>query len=130
MCESWASGFGHREPEPVARSLELNIRNPHPGEEAAVTAGLAEALAPLLLEDAQLRAPRFAVDDADHLGIGDEGGAGHDVSRVLFDEQHLVERECRPGLAGDAVDLDDSAGRYLDLPATGLNNRVHEDYLS
>ena len=60
---------------------------------------------------------RLAVDHADHLRVGDERRAGDDVARVLFDEQHLVERELRARLAGRAVDLDDGAGRDLELAA-------------
>jgi len=50
---------------------------------------------------------------------------GDDVSGVLCDQQHLIEIEFSARFAGDAVYLDDSAGSYLDLPASGLNNRVH-----
>jgi hypothetical protein len=32
--------------------------------------------------------------------------------------------------AGRAVDLNHGAGRHFDLPATGLDNRVHEQYLN
>ena len=63
------------------------------------------------------------------LGVGDERRAGHDVAGVLLDEQHLVEGELRPGLAGRAVDFDDGAGRHLELAATGLNDGVHGRFL-
>src|SRR5688572_33483047 len=95
-----------------------------------MAARLAEALAALLLEHAQLRTARFAVDDAEDLGVGDKRSARQDISRVFLDQQHLFEVEFRPGLTGRSIDLDDSAGRNLDLTAAGLNNRVHERYLS
>ena len=48
---------------------------------------------------------------------------------VFLDEQHLVEGELRPGLAGRSVDLDNGAGRHLELAATGLNDGVHGRFL-
>ena len=95
-----------------------------------MAARLPESLPPLLLEDAQLRPPGFAVDHADYARVRDERRASYDVARVLVDEQHLVKGEFRSLLSGSSVDFDDGAGRYLDLSATGLNNRVHEHYLS
>ncbi len=65
-----------------------------------------------------------------HLGIGDKRRPRDDVAGVLLDQEHLVEREFRAGFTGSAVDLDDRAGRHLELAATGLNNRVHERYLT
>src|SRR4030095_2096365 len=92
--------------------------------------GLAEALPALLLEHAQLRAARLAIDDAHDFRVGDKGRSGDDVARALFDEQHLIEREGGAVLAGCAVDFNHGAGRHFDLPATGLDNRVHEQYLN
>ena len=95
-----------------------------------MTARLPEALAPLLLEHAELRPARLAVDHPEHLRVGDERRAGDDVAGVFFDQEHLVEREFRARSRRAAVDVDDRAGRHLELAATGLNNRVHERYLS
>src|SRR5882672_10568968 len=106
--------------------LHLNIRDPHARHRAAMPACLAEALAPLLLEDAQLRPARLAVDDANHLRVGDKRRAGDDVARVLLDEQHLLEGELLARFTCGSVDLDDSSRSDLDLAAARLNNRVHE----
>src|SRR5262245_43753079 len=122
--------LGAQSLEPGAQSLRLYLRNADARQHAAVSAGLAKALAPLLLEHAQLRTSRLAVDHADDLGVGDERRPGDDVARVLLDEQHLVERELGAMLSRSSVDFDDRAGRHLELPATCLNNRVHERYLS
>src|SRR5688572_14726164 len=92
--------------------------------------GLAEALPALLLEHAQLRTARLAIDNAYDFRVGDKGRSSDDVARVFFDEQHLIEREGGAVLAGCAVDFNHGAGRHFDLPATGLDNRVHEQYLN
>src|SRR5688572_10743460 len=90
-----------------------------------MAAGLTEALAALLLKDAQLGATRFAVHDAEHAGVSHERRAREDVPGVTLDEQHLLEGELRADLAGGPVDLDNGPGRHLHLAATGLNNGVH-----
>ena len=56
-----------------------------------MTLGPAHALAALLLEDADLRAARLAVDDADDLDVGHKGRAGEHFAAVLLEEQHLVD---------------------------------------
>src|SRR5437763_11872896 len=48
--------------------LDLNVRDADARVERAMTAGLTEALAALLLEDADFRAARLALDDAHHSG--------------------------------------------------------------
>src|SRR6187399_2911464 len=111
-------------------ALRLNFGDAHARQHAAMSTGLAEALAALLLEHAQLRAARLAIDDAHDFRVGDKGRSGDDIARVLFDEQHLIERECRAVLAGCAVDFNHGTWRHFDLPATGLDNRVHELYLN
>jgi hypothetical protein len=66
-----------------------------------VSTGLAEALAALLLEDPQLRPARLAVDDADDLGIGDEGEpatmspAARSTSRTW---SNVKAEPCSPGV--------------------------------
>ena len=57
--------------------------------------------------------------------LATNGAPASDFAAVLFDEQHLVERQLRAGLAGGAVDGGDAAGRDLDLPAAALNDCVH-----
>src|SRR5688572_8502271 len=106
--------------------LDLNIRDAHAGQKAAVTSRLAKSLAPLLLEHADLRTTRLAVHHAEHFGVGDKRRTGNDVSGVLLDQQHLLELKFRALLAGYAVDFDDRTGSDLDLAASGLNNRVHD----
>src|SRR5687767_6529272 len=94
-----------------------------------MAARFAEPLAALLLEHAQLGAARLAVDHTDDLGVAHERGTGDDIAPLPLDEQHLVERELGAGLARPAVDLHDLVFGDLQLPATSLNNRVHERYL-
>src|SRR5262249_46447445 len=55
------------------------------GQRAAMSLRLAEALAALLLEDADLRSAGLAFDDADDAGVGHEGRAGDHVAAVLAD---------------------------------------------
>src|SRR5687768_427022 len=111
---------------PLQGASNLNIGNTDARQEAAVAARLAEALAALLLEHAQLGTARLAVHHAEHGGVGDERRAGDDVSSVLFDQEHLLELEFRALLAGHPVDFDDGTGSHLELAASGLNNRVHD----
>ena len=62
-----------------------------------MTLGPAHALAALLLEHADLRAARLAVDDADDPGVGDKRRAREHVAAVFLDEQHLLERDLGAG---------------------------------
>jgi len=106
--------------------LHLNVGNAHPGEDAAVTARLPEPLAALLLEYPDLRSARFAVNDAEHLGIGDKRRAREDVAGVFLDEQDLVEGHLAAGFAGIvAVDGDD--GARLDAELAVIDKRRSED---
>src|SRR5215510_10902281 len=105
--------------------LRLNLGNSHSREHASVATCLAEALPALLLEHPQLRTACLTVDDAKDLCPGDEGRTRNDVTCILLDEQNLLEREGGSLLSRRAVDLDDGAGGDLQLPAVGLNDRVH-----
>ena len=58
-----------------------------------MTLGPAHALAALLLEHADLRAARLAVDHAEDAGIGHEGRAGEHFAAVFLDEQHAVDAD-------------------------------------
>src|SRR5678815_1909996 len=109
------------EAEPRSGSSRLDIGNADAHEDAAMTAGLAEALPALLLEHPKLGPARFTVDDPGDLGVGDKRRTRHDVTCVPGHEQHLVEGHLRPVLAGPAVDFDDGAWRHLELTAAGLN---------
>src|SRR5262249_27765982 len=100
-------------------------RNPNASEKASVASGLAKALPPLLLEHAQFRAARLAVNNAQYFRAGDKRRACHNVTGVFLDEQYLFERESGSLLAGRTVDLDDGTRGDLQLPAVGLNDRVH-----
>src|SRR3954471_19057203 len=88
---------------------------------AAVSARLAESLAALLPEHTDLRAATFSVHDTDDLGIGHEWCASQHLAAVLFQEQHLVERDFLADLGVDAVDRDHGAGIDFDLAPAGLN---------
>src|SRR5262245_30960284 len=90
-----------------------------------MAARLAEALAPLFLEHAQLRTPRLAFHDRDHSGVRDKWSPSHNVAGVLFDEQHLVEGELGARIASGAVDLDSVSRCHLHLASARLDNRKH-----
>src|SRR6185436_836351 len=92
---------------------------------AAMSARAPDALAAALLEHADLRAARLAVDDADDLHVGDERRAGEDFAAVLFDEQHLIDRDLRARLGLDPIHGDDGARGDLHLPAAGLDDCEH-----
>ena len=72
-----------------------------------MTLGPAHALAALLLEHADLRAARLAVDDAEDLHVGHEGRAGEHFAAVLLEEQHAIDAHFVARLGVDPVDLDD-----------------------
>src|SRR5688500_2033325 len=90
-----------------------------------MAACLAEALAPLLLEDANLRAARLAVDNADHFGVGNEGCSGKHLAAVLFEKKHLVEGDFLADLGLEAVDRDHRARVHLHLTPAGLYDCEH-----
>src|SRR5258706_1165810 len=94
-----------------------------------MTLGAPHALAPFLLEDADLRAARLAGHDEDHARVGDKGRPSDDFTAVFFDEQDLSERQLRAGLAGRTVDEGDAARGHLVLPAAGLNDCEHNRHL-
>ena len=78
-----------------------------------MTLGPAHALTALLLENADLRAARLAVDDADYLCVGDKWRTGDDVAAIFLDKQHLLKGELSALLAQCAVHFDDGPGRNL-----------------
>src|SRR5438445_5115826 len=90
-----------------------------------MTFGAAHALPPLLLEHADLRSARLAVDNGQDARVGDEGGAGDDLTAIVLDKQHLLERQLRAGLARRTVDDDDGPRRYPVLTTASLNDCVH-----
>src|SRR5258706_8391048 len=104
-------------------SLDLDRFDAHPREVLPVTLGQAIALAPLVLEDADLRAGRIAFDLGQHLRTGDQRVP--DAQRVAADEQHFAELDLLAGLPGEQLDVDDVAGRHTHLLATGSNDCVH-----
>jgi len=53
--------------------------------------GAAHTLAALLLEDANLRAARLAVDHAQHPDVGDKRRAGEDFAAILLEKEDAVE---------------------------------------
>src|SRR5258705_4112947 len=125
MCDWRLMISKNRESRITHHESDLDVRDADAGHRAAGAARLAEPLAPLLLEDAQLRSARFAVDDADDLGVGDKRSARHDVACVLLDEQYLLEGELLALFTRGPVDFDDGSRRNLDLAAARLDDRVH-----
>src|SRR5215213_2873906 len=106
--------------------LADDLRHAHARIRAAMAAGLAEALAALLLEHANLGAARLAVDDTDHLRVGNKWRPGEHLAAVLFEKEHLLEGDFLADLSLEAVDRDHRAGIHLDLTPTGLNDCEHD----
>src|SRR4051794_21573568 len=87
--------------------------------------GPPHALAPLLLEDANLRPAGLAVDHAEDLHVGDERGAGEHLAAVLLEEQHAIDADFVPRTRVDAIDDDHAAWLDPHLPAAALNDCEH-----
>src|SRR5262249_10177221 len=102
-----------------------DVFDSHAREDRAVAPGPAHALAALLLEHADLRPARLALDDRHDAGVGDERRTREDLAAVLFDEQHLFERQFGPRFADGAVYQHDAAGSDLQLTPAALDDRVH-----
>src|ERR1700716_216886 len=90
-----------------------------------MTLGAPHTLPSLLLEHTDLRSARLPIDNRHDARVGDEWGPGDDLTAILLDEQHLLERQLRARLAGRAIDDDDGAGRHPVLTSPGLNDCVH-----
>jgi len=90
-----------------------------------VTLGATHALSSLLLEHADLRSARLAVDNRRDARVGDEGRAGDDLTAIRLDKQDVVERQFRTGAACRAIDDDDGPGDHPVLTSAGLNDCVH-----
>src|SRR5580765_3410469 len=91
-----------------------------------MAACLAEALAPLLPEHANLRTARLPVNDADDLGVGHKRCAREHLAAVLLEEQHLVERDFLADLGVKPVQRDHGPGVDLDLAPARLNDCEHD----
>src|SRR5689334_20412313 len=91
------------------RVLQNDVLDSHARVDGPVALRPAHALATLLLEHANLRAARLAVDDGDDAGIGHVRRTGENFTAVLLDEQHGLERHFRARLADGAVDEGGSA---------------------
>src|SRR5688572_2134815 len=98
-----------------AGNLNNDVGDPDAGIRAAVPLRAAHALAALLLEDADLRATRLSLDDAEDLGARDERRAGDDVPRRVLEDQDLVDADLLARLGGHAVHRDHGPGSDLHL---------------
>src|SRR5262245_11516574 len=94
-----------------------------------MASGAAHALAALLLEDANLRSARLAVNDRDDPGVRYVRGTGHDLAAVGLDEQHGPQCQFFTGRADCAVDNRNAARRYPVLASASLNDGVHHLHL-
>src|SRR5262249_27823131 len=114
-----------------APTLALNddVGNPHARVDRAVSFGPAHALASLLLEHANLRTARLALDDGVDLRVGHKRGAGEHLAAVLLDEQHLFERHVRSGFGNRAGNHDERARRHSHLMRDGPDDCVHSRHL-
>src|SRR6478672_11835307 len=95
------------------------------GQRRAMSLGAAHALAALLLEDANLRTARLAVDHAQHPDVGDKRGAGEDFAAILLEKEDAVDAHFVARAGVEAVDFDDGPGSDLDLPPAALNDCEH-----
>ena len=70
-----------------------------------MTLGAAHALAALLLEHANLRAARLAVDHAEDPDVGDKRRAGEHLAAVLLEEQDAIDADfvARAGRRSDRL---------------------------
>src|SRR5215831_11375111 len=93
--------------------LEKNVLDADSCVDGAVTGGPAHSLAPLFLENPDLRSARFAFDDRDDLRVGDKWRARQNFAAILFDQQDLVVRQLCPWLSGCSVDGRDASRRHL-----------------
>src|SRR5215471_4168177 len=105
--------------------LDLNVLHAHARERAAMSVGPPRTLAALLHEDANLRAARLGVDDAEHFRVGDKRRAREHFAAVLFEEEDAVDADLVTRLRVDAIDLDDAARGGLYLAAAALNDSEH-----
>src|SRR5262245_57667274 len=85
----------------------------------------AHALAPLLLEDADLRTARLAIYDADDIHVRDVRGAGQHFAAVLFEHEHLVDGHFVAVVGVETVDVDHVAGADFHLTAAALDYCEH-----
>src|SRR5512147_1766460 len=97
----------------MTRPSDLDRLDADAGEVLAVALGQAIALAALVLEDADLRAGRVALDLGQDLRAGDERIA--DLELVAADEEHLAELDLVARFAVDQLDVDDVARRDAKL---------------
>src|SRR4051794_21182165 len=105
----------------IAESLDDDVRDADARVDRAVAFGPAHALPALLLEHADLRPARLALDDGVNLGVRDVRRTGENLAAVLLDEQDLFERDGGPWLGDRASDERESARRNLHLVARGLD---------
>ena len=87
--------------------------------------GPAHALAALLLEDADLRPARFALDDGRDLALATYGAPASTSPPSFSTSSTSPNVTSAPALADRAVDGREAAGRDPHLPAARLNDRVH-----
>src|SRR5215831_6478539 len=106
----------------LLKSSEKDLLNPHARVSRPMTLRAAHALAAFLLEHANLRPARLALDHRHDARLGDERRSGDHFAAVFLDQQHAVVGELGPGLAGRAVDEHDRAWSHSDLLRTGLDD--------
>src|SRR5215470_11048645 len=109
--------------------LEKNVLDADSSVDGAMTGSPTHSLAPLFLENPDLRSPGFTFDDPDDLRVGDKRCAGDNLAAIFFDQQYLVIGELCTRLSGCSVDGRDASRRHLDLPAAGLHDCVHIRHL-
>src|SRR6185295_2520374 len=91
--------------------------------------GVARALPPLFLEDADLRSAALAFDDRDDARIRDEGRAGEDFAGVGLDQQDLLESQLLALVPDSPVDGHEASRRDFRLMSAVLDDCVHVRHL-
>src|SRR4051812_39640092 len=109
----------------MSHCLHHDVLDFHPRVYRAVTLGAAHALAALLLEHADFRPTRFALDNGNNPGICNKRRAGEHLPPVFSDEEPLAECYFGARLPCRAVERGKPAGRYPHLPSARLNDCVH-----
>src|SRR5437867_100043 len=110
---------------PVPTSLQKYFLDAYLRVDRPVPPGPAHALAALLLEHADLRASRLAVDDRHDTRVGDERRTREDLAAVFLDNEHLIERQLVAPFTGRAGQSRHAARHHLHLMAASLNDCVH-----
>src|SRR5688572_31495129 len=109
----------------AATELDDDVGDANAGVGGAVPFRPAHVLAALLLEHADLRTARLAVDDAENLDVGDKRRTGQDLAAVLLEYEDPVDADFLTHLGLEVVNSHDRSLADLQLTAAALNDCEH-----